>query len=528
MADTLLDTLLNWGLRVLLLLVGTGALLALVRWTRDAIREKRERWAVRVAWAMMLLTLAYGVGHARLLMSRAEIEEGRQRYARFGDPRAAEMNRGELRGWIHDCTGEDRNALARYGVRDGEVQRVHPLGQAGANLVGGGSDTIPRDYTIERLFADRLKKPDNLGESLALHAAGEDLRLTLCLDATREAGRLLRRSGFPGAVVVQDVQTGALVAYTASGGPADAPLGIKRYAIPGSVFKLALAALWWENNLGEPVWPCPPYIQVTPNARVRNFESHEYDRLSVPRGMLRVSCNTQAIRMALEMRDRLGADAFVEGWRRFGFVPYSSADEQEDPGPFWHTENEAWARRMTPPPVRVRVKRRFDRFEWAQIAIGQGPVDVTPIGVSRFLQGIGNNGVMLQPLLEHERLADRPEGRQIMSPATAAKLMDAMRVVVDSGTAVSTQPQLVNLGGWDLGGKTGTADVRRGQRPDGWFGGLIFGPDGRARYTIVVYLQRAGQGGRAPAAVAAGMTRFMAAREGAAGRERRVALREVQ
>ena len=328
-----------------------------------------------------------------------------------------------------------------------------------------------------------------------------------------------------GAVVMQDVQTGAVVAYTATGSPEDAPLGIKRYAVPGSVFKLALAALWWENGLGDRRMPCPAYVQVTPNARVRNFESHEYASLVVPREMLKVSCNTQAIMMALEMRDQLGADVFVDGWRRLGFVPYSSAEDQADPGPFWNTGNEAWARRMTPPPDRVRVKKRFDRFEWAQIAIGQGPVDVTPIGVSRFLQGIGNNGLMLQPLIEQERLRDAPEGRQIMSPATAGKLMEAMRLVVDSGTAVSTRPQLTGLGGWDMGGKTGTADVRRGQRPDGWFAGLVFGPDGRARYTIVVYLQRAGKGGRAPAAIAAGMTRFMA--EQARADREHVALREA-
>jgi hypothetical protein len=270
LADALLDTLLNWGLRALLLILAVGALLALLRWSRETLREKRERWPVRVGLGMMLLALVYGVGHARLLRDREKIEEGRQRYARFGDPRAAELNRGELRGWILDCTGDDRNALARYGVRDGEVQRIYPLGEAGANLIGGGRDSVPRDFTVERLFAKRLRRPVNLGESLALHAAGQDLQLTLCLDATRESARLLSQSGYNGAVVVQEVRSGALVAYTATGGPADPPLGIKRYAVPGSVFKLALAALWWENNMGDRQMPCPPDVQVGA-ARIHNF-----------------------------------------------------------------------------------------------------------------------------------------------------------------------------------------------------------------------------------------------------------------
>jgi cell division protein FtsI/penicillin-binding protein 2 len=61
-----------------------------------------------------------------------------------------------------------------------------------------------------------------------------------------------------------------------------------------------------------------------------------------------------------------------------------------------------------------------------------------------------------------------------------------------------------------MGGKTGTADVRRGHIPDGWFAGLMFTPDGRPRYSIVVYLQNGGQGGHSAAPVAALMTRWFA------------------
>jgi cell division protein FtsI/penicillin-binding protein 2 len=163
---------------------------------------------------------------------------------------------------------------------------------------------------------------------------------------------------------------------------------------------------------------------------------------------------------------------------------------------------------MTPPPVRVRVARRYSQHEWGQIAIGQGPVDVTPLAVSRFLQAIGNNGVMLPPTLEWEQLEKRGEGRRIMRQTTSRKLQEAMLTVVDSGTAQSAKPRLAGTG-WDLGGKTGTADVANAPRPDAWFAGLMYGPDGRARYTIVVYLQRGGQGGRIAAPIAGEMTKFM-------------------
>jgi cell division protein FtsI/penicillin-binding protein 2 len=502
-----LETVLDWVLRGVVIAFGAGALIALARWVRAAIRERRERWAIRLALGMLVLALVYAWGHARLLWNAEEITEGRMAWRRYGDPREAERNRGEVRGWILDCTGEDGRALARYGLRDGEIQRVYPLGEAGANLIGGGTGAEDRDYTVERLFNSHLRRPLRFGEQSELHAVGTDLRLTICMEPTRAAWQLLSATGLNGAVIVQDVQTGALVAYAATGRAEDPPFGIKRYAPPGSVFKLAVAALWWENDLPDTRMPCPPYIQ-TGNARIRNFESREYASISVPTGMLRVSCNTAAVRMALEMRQQLGAEAFRDAWQRFGFVTYSSGPPSASEEEFWNTGNPAWARRMTPPPVRVRFAPRFTAHEWGQISIGQGPVDVTPLAISRFLQAIGNNGVMLPPTLEWKQLEKRGEGRRIMKESTSQKLQQAMLTVVDSGSAVAAGPRFAGTG-WDLGGKTGTADVANAPRPDAWFAGLMYGPDGRARYTIVVYLQRGGQGGRIAAPIAGEMTKFM-------------------
>ncbi len=504
----MLDTVLDWILRGVVIAFGAGALIALARWVRAAIRERRERWVIRLSLAMLVLALVYTWGHARLLWNAEELTEGRMAWRRWGDPREAERNRGEVRGWILDCTGEDGRALARYGLRDGEVQRLFPLGEGGANLIGGGTGAEDRDYTVERLFAKHLRQPLSFGELSELHAVGTDLRLTICAEPTRAAWQLLDATNLNGAVIIQDVQTGALVAYAASGRAEDPPFGIKRYAPPGSVFKLAVAALWWEAGLPDTRMPCPPYIQ-TGNARIRNFESHEYESITIPTGMLTVSCNTAAVRMALEMRQQLGVDAFRDAYQRFGFVTYSAGPPSASESEFWNTGNPAWAQRMTPPPVRVRFAQRFTAHEWGQIAIGQGPVDVTPLSISRFLQAIGNNGVMLPPTIEWDRMDRRGEGQRIMKQSTSRKLQEAMLSVVDTGTAQVAKARIANTG-WDLGGKTGTADVYRAPRPDAWFAGLMYGPDGRARYTIVVYLQRGGQGGRTPAAIAGEMTKFMA------------------
>jgi cell division protein FtsI/penicillin-binding protein 2 len=507
-----MDAVFNWVLRAVFLVVGLGAGVWVVRWLLANWRAAEERWPLRLALGMLFLCVLYGYGHARMLGNAEQIEAARMHYVKYGDPRLTELRRAEVRGWIMDCSGEQENALALYREKDGVVSRYYPLGQGGANLIGGGSDQVERDFTVERLFVNQLRDPRDLSEAGQLHPAGTDLGLTICREPTDAAWRLLRETRRPGAVVVQDVATGALVAYAATGGPEDAPFGIKRYAPPGSVFKLALSALWWENNLPDntPI-PCPNRLQVTPRASIGNYGDEEFESVEGPKGMLVPSCNTAAIWMAQHMREKLGVQAFVDAYNRFGFETYEEkAPRDTAVSDFWLTDNPRWARRMSPPPNRMRLSSKTGAHEWALLSIGQGPVDVTPIGVSRFIQAIGNGGVMLHPYLEKSVSDERNPGTRVMREGTAQKLLDAMYGVTheELGTASRSRALLRGFD-WDMVGKTGTAEVA-GKPDDGWFAGLALGPDGRPRYTLVVYLQGGGPGGRMSAAVAAQMVRVLA------------------
>jgi penicillin-binding protein A len=504
-----LETLINWALRAIWAVVLVGATLAAARWAVGAMKERRERWAVRVAFGMLALAAVYLGGHLWLLANRSAIEAGRMQYAVFGDPRLAEMRRAEVRGWILDCTGDDLRALARYSAAGDTVVRTYPLGEAGANLIGGGEGAGERDYTVERLFSGWLREPKSWTELGQLHPAGSDLRLTLCSDVTRQAWDLLRQSARPGAVVVQDVRTGGVIAYAATGAPEQAPYGIKRYAPPGSVFKLALAALWLDSGQpDEAPMPCPASMQVTPRATISNAGGASYGTVAVPRDMLVYSCNTTAVDMALQLRDRIGERAFADAYRGYGFTPYDEQPPTRDEAEFWASYSDEWRRRMSPPPARIRLGERTSRQEWAQLAIGQGPVDVTPIHISRFLQAIGNEGMMMPPTLEWERVENPVQGERVMQETTAQRLQQAMRETVERGTARSVAPRLRGVG-WQLGGKTGTAQIP-GRPDDGWFAGLAFDEQGRPRYTVVVYLQGGGPGGARPAAIAAELTRWLA------------------
>lgn len=503
-----METLLGWLLRITLLAAGTGGAILLVQWIRET-RRSGERWPVRMAVAMIVLVGIYGVGHGRMLLRASQIEEGRARYVRFGDPRRTEMRRAEVRGWILDCTTRPEQALARYVERDGVIDRVYPLGEAGANFIGGGVDADLRDFTVERVFSEQLRRPRGLVERGELHPVGTDLSLTLCGGATARAWELLQESGRPGAVIVQDVRSGALVAYASTGGQDDPPLGLREYAAPGSIWKLALAAVWWEHDLPERTMGCESTIQVTPNSSIRNSDGFSIPAVTAPTEMLVYSCNTTAVRMALEMREQLGEEAFAEAYARFGVAPYTRGEAPTGfDHTFWRTDSRGWRDRMSPPPARVRLSDESSVQEWAQLAIGQGPIDVTPIHMARFLAAIGNGGLMVDPTIELELADEEQDGRPVMSPATAEKLLAAMVEVVDRGSARSTAPILAGLD-WDLAGKTGTAQVQ-GAADNGWFAGLVLDPSGAPRYSVVAFLVGGGPGGRRPAAIAAGMTRYLA------------------
>ena len=109
-----MEAILNWLLRAIFVGIGLGAGAWMVAWLARSWRTAEERWPLRVALGMLLLAVVYAAGHVRLLAQRQHLEEGRQAYARFGDPRRTELRRAEVRGWMLDCTGRPENALALY------------------------------------------------------------------------------------------------------------------------------------------------------------------------------------------------------------------------------------------------------------------------------------------------------------------------------------------------------------------------------------------------------------------------------
>jgi hypothetical protein len=307
---------------------------------------------------------------------------------------------------------------------------------------------------------------------------------TLCPALVDAAERVLSARAAGGVVLVQDVRTGAVLVHSAAGAALTEP------AAPGSVWKLVLAALWWDQGLPEDAVRCTRTVEL-PHETIRAAYAARGQR--GVHEMLVVSCNTSAVRMALALRDRLGEDGLARELERMGF-PVAAAgpgDQAARDEAFWASSSAPFRARMSPRRPGVGVAGD-DPSSWAGLALGMRRVQVTPLHISRFLQAVGNGGLMLAPTVEPAVAAAPAPPRRVIGAETAARLQAAMRDVVRRGTAQEVGRAFAG-GGWRLGGKTGTVP-HQGHREDGWFVGLAFDPAGAARYSVLVYLPESGSG----------------------------------
>lgn len=371
------------------------------------------------------------------------------------------------------------------------VAAVFVGGLAGLGRADGASGAVERAWALPAA----LEGP-YAGWLLACGDA-PGAAAVVCAERSRAALDLLARTGRTGAIVAQDVRTGELVLYAAladslGADPAGVPL-----EPPASLMKLAVAALWWERGLGDAERACPGSLTLPGGVEIPNASGRDLGMLTVPHQMLVTSCNTAAAAMALELVERFGEPAFRDVLRRFGFGVADGPGGSPDSA-FWGAgaSTGSWA---PPPQPYAELGPGAAPEELALAAIGAPILATTPLHVSRFLQAIGNDGVMVAP---RPPAGGAPAaGTRLMGEGTAAALREAMIATVREGTAAAIAPRLRHTE-WGLGGKTGSLQYPDGS-VDGWFAGLVFEPDGDAAYTVVVFLRNGGVGGGLPAALAA-------------------------
>ncbi|HUP76752.1 MAG TPA: penicillin-binding transpeptidase domain-containing protein [Acidimicrobiales bacterium] len=242
---------------------------------------------------------------------------------------------------------------------------------------------------------------------------------------------------------------------------------------PGSTFKVVTAAAGLDAGVVTPEAPVYPAATgyTPPNVR-DEFAISNFNRQTCGGSLfqiLRDSCNSAFARMGTE---DVGPDRMIRTAEAFGF---NSKPPIDLPAPAASTFPTSFGARLqtlrsyyasrgieipeSPDPVYVTESSG----PLAQSSIGQNDVAATPLQMAMVAAAVANDGVMMKPHVMKEirdldgNLVSRYEPaawRRAMTSQTASTLRDAMRGVVDAGTATA-----MFVDGLETGGKTGTAQL---------------------------------------------------------------------
>jgi penicillin-binding protein 2 len=361
---------------------------------------------------------------------------------------------------------------------------------------------------------------------------GHNVKLTLDLPTQRAAEFALSRAvnETRGAVVVLDTRNGDVLALASAPGY-DPNAWIPRLTFntwtnltnetlrpmvnravhgtypPGSIFKLvtglaALEAGWSPTN----ILTSPGYAQVGQHQMHDTAPPGDYDF----RRALKLSCNKYFVDVGVWA----GLDRIVAMAQRFHLGERTGIDLRPE------------SRGVLPTREWIRQNRGawFDG-DTANLSIGQGDVQVTPLQAAVLVAAIANGGTVFQP-----RLVERVESQDAFDPTPAktfapgrarsrlgvsSQSLDILRAAMladvedPDGTG-----RAAALPGFRVAAKTGTAEVKKGREMIDkitWF--ASFGPYESPRYAVVVMVESGRSGGGTCAPVARAVYQALVERE---------------
>jgi penicillin-binding protein 2 len=284
---------------------------------------------------------------------------------------------------------------------------------------------------------------------------------------------------------------------------------IQGYA-PGSIYKTVTGLAGMRKGLGkDTTFTCSG--GVTYGAKFMKcwvLAQHmaPHGTLTLP-DALKYSCNA----FFYQYGNKAGIENIVATGKALGLgestgLPLTGEDPGILPGPDWLrsvSPNERWSDGYT-----------------ANVAIGQGSVEASPVQMAMVVSTIANRGISYSPKLVH-RVVDREghdvkdeDGKLVVSPQpqVRANLRDAgitveqielirrgMWKVVNEAGGTGKKAQVKGV---EVAGKTGTAQFWRGNVKDNhtWF--ICFAPYQEPKYAICVMVQGAKSGGSVSAPIA--------------------------
>lgn len=367
------------------------------------------------------------------------------------------------------------------GVHFGEREtRVYPAGRMGAHILGGYKveeetvfhATLAGRSGVERALDEELRDPHKVGEPLAL-----SLDLTVQTALTRIMDEALKRyRAKAGAAVLMDARNGEIISLVslpdfdpnflpdAEKVKATRPM-MNRAAEGvfelGSTFKLFLAA----QALDQGVARLDTMVDTTGPIVMGGHKIRDFHRMP-PRMSLRdviiESSNTGTSRLALA----IGADAQRAFLGQLGFL---------EPTPLEVAESRLGA------PL---LPRNWGRLQTMTISYGHG-IAATPLHLAAGYAAMVNGGLRVRPTLR-KNAAMPKEADRVISIETSVAMRELLRAIVSEGTG-----RKANVPGYEVGGKTGTADK---PKPGGYHRDKTIGtfasvfPTSNPKYVLIITL----------------------------------------
>ena len=245
---------------------------------------------------------------------------------------------------------------------------------------------------------------------------------------------------------------------------------------PGSVFKLAVASAALEEKIVKPEdeFDDPGYIDVND----QRFKGWDYDKGGLGHITLSEALAYSSNPVFIDTGLKLGAKRLISYARKFGFGEKTKLnfDGEEDGN--------------LPSPENIYPG------DLANLSIGQGALEATPIQIACLVATIVNDGISVDPYIV-ARLTNSDGklvksfspsyGKRVISKDTAARMRKMMTEVTRIGTG---QAAYVENGG--SAGKTGTAETGRrdasGNNVDhAWFAG--YAPLENPQVVVVVFVE---------------------------------------
>ncbi len=404
---------------------------------------------------------------------------------------------------INSLKRYDQNTLAKHIL--GYLNRHDGVGEAGIEKFYEETLSLNSDSRVA-VITDANKNPlEGLGyRIISAFGRNEELNVKLTLDyrIQKTVEEVMEKNGVRGAVVVEDVINGDIVAIASK--PDFNPLRVGDYlnspakelfnrAVAsynlGSIFKIIVTAAALENGveLKEDFY-CPGYIKVGDKTfACDNSSGHG---LIGYREAFAWSCNPYFIELGI----RVGHKKILEMASRFGLGMPTGVYRQgveESSG-------------NLPSPGEY-----FTYGDIANISIGQGAIMATPLQIADVAATVANGGIknavnIVDSVVDNDgnkiREIKVKQGHRVISRDIADTLKELMEAVTSEiGTGYSANLDM--YGG--AGGKTGSAET--GQIEDGkrvthaWFTGYF--PRKDPRYSICVFVENGKRGGTTAAPV---------------------------